>query len=186
MRVVRRAVSATESQPTKSRRGFYQIADPFLRFWFRFVHPHRGALDIGLADAVLEQRVRPAFDQFVSYAFEEAAREYVARLARAGELPFLPERIGAWWGQGEEVDVVAVSDAEGAALVGECKWWTNPVGVNVLVDLRRKAQVLAASGRWTKVSYALFARAGFTPDLQTVAASEGVRLVHAAELVGGL
>lgn len=183
MRVVRRIVPASESRPEKSKKGLYQIADPFLRFWFRFVHPHRGSLEMGLADAVLEQRVRPVFDQFVSYAFEEAAREYVARLARVGELPFLPERIGAWWGRGEEIDVVAISDAEGAVLVGECKWSVNPVGLNVLVDLKRKAQVLGASGRWPKVSYALFAKVGFTPGLQTVAVSEGVRLVQTVELV---
>ncbi len=183
MRVVKRIVPASESRPEKSKKGLYQIADPFLRFWFRFVHPHRGSLELGLADAVLEQRVQPTFDQFVGYAFEEAAREHVARLARAGKLPFLPERIGAWWERGEEIDVVAISDAEGAVLVGECKWSVNPVGLNVLVDLKRKAQVLGASGRWPKVSYALFAKAGFTPELRTVAAAEGVRLVQATELV---
>lgn len=193
MRVVRRVVPASESRPERSKKGIYQIIDPFLRFWFRFVHPHRGSLELGLADAVLEQRVQPAFDQFVGYAFEEAAREYIARLARARELPFVPERIGAWWGQGEEVDVVAISDAEGAVLVGECKWWARPVGLNVLVDLKRKAQVLwstafaaGAPDHRPKVSYALFAKAGFTPDLQTVAASEGVRLIQAEELVGGV
>ena len=43
MRVVRRVVTATESQPEKSRKGLYQIADPFLRFWFRYVHPYRNS-----------------------------------------------------------------------------------------------------------------------------------------------
>jgi len=191
MRVVRRVVSADEGRPEKSRKGVYQVADPFLRFWFRFVHPHRGTLELGLADAVLEQRVRPVFDQFVGYAFEEACREYVTRLARAGKLSFLPERIGACWSPEAEIDVAAVSDAEGAALLGECKWSVNPVGVNILVDLKRKAQVLGDAGRpglpartgWRRVSYVLFARAGFTPELRTVAASEGVRLVEARECV---
>lgn len=35
MRVVRRVVPATASRPDKVKRGIYQIADPFLRFWFR-------------------------------------------------------------------------------------------------------------------------------------------------------
>ena len=81
--------------------------------------------------------------------------------------------------------MVAISDTVGAMLVGECKWSVNPVGLSVLVDLKRKAQVLGVSGRWPKVSYALFAKVGFTPDLQRVAAAEGVRLVQAAELVQG-
>lgn len=184
MRVVRRAVPATESRPEKSRKGIYQIADPFLRFWFRFVHPYRGSLDLGLADAVLAQRVKPAFDQFVGYAFEDASREHLARLARAGELPFLPERIGAWWnGGGEEIDVVAVSDAENSLLVGECKWWVQPVGVKVLADLQRKAQTLASIGSWSRIHAVLFSKTGFTPDLEAIAAAQAVRLVRAEEMV---
>lgn len=183
MRLVRRSVPASESRPDKSRKGLYQIADPFLRFWFRYVQPYRGLLEQGLAHSVLEQHVRPDFDHFVGQPFEEAARQYIGRLARAGELPFAPERMGAWWGQAEEIDAVAISDAEGAMLVGECKWSANAVGLEVLVDLKRKAQVLAALGRWPKVSYILFSKVGFTSDLEALAASEGIRLVQAAELV---
>ena len=126
----------------------------------------------------------PTFEHFVGHAFEEAAREYVARLARRGALPFLPERIGKWWDRQAEIDLVAISDSEGALLVGECKWSVNPVGTDVLDDLKRKVQVLNASGKWQQVYYALFARAGFTLALQETARSEDVRLVEPPELVG--
>jgi len=86
-------------------------------------------------------------------------------------------------GQGEEIDAVAISDAEGAMLVGECKWSANAVGLEVLVDLKRKAQVLGALGRWPKVSYILFSKVGFTSDVEALAASQGIQLVQAAELV---
>ncbi len=82
-------VPATESHPEKSKKGIYRIADFFLRFWFRYVHPYQNALDLGMADGILTQRVRPTFEQFVSYVFEEAARTNVARLARSGQLSFL-------------------------------------------------------------------------------------------------
>jgi uncharacterized protein len=182
-RVVTRSLPATESRPENSTRGLYRSTDAFLRFWFRYVHPNQGSLDLGLADAILAQRIRPTFDQFVSYAFEEAARAYVARLARAGQLAFLPERIGAWWDRSGEVDVVAVSDADGALLLGECKWSVNPVGVDVLDDLQRKAQFVDPDGRWPAISYILFAKAGFTPALVARAAVEGVRLVEPGSLV---
>ncbi len=185
LRVVVRNVPATDSRPEKSKRGLYQIGDAFLRFWFRYVHPNQGSLDLGLADAILAQRIRPTFDQFVSYALEEAARAYLARLARAGQLAFLPERIGAWWDRSGEVDVVAVSDADGALLLGECKWSVNPVGVDVLDDLRHKAQFVDPDGRWPAISYMLFAKAGFTPALIVRAADEGVRLVEPWSLVAG-
>jgi len=185
LRVVSRRVPATESRPDKSKRGLYQITDAFLRFWFRYVHPNQGSLDLDLADAVLAQRVRPTFDQFVGGAFEDAARAYVAQLARANQLDFLPERVGSWWDRAAEVDVVAVSDGDGALLLGECKWSVNPVGIDILNDLQQKRLLVDPPGRWPNVSYALFAKAGFTPALLERAAAEGVRLVGPEALVEG-
>ena len=81
--------------------------------------------------------------------------------------------------------MVAVSDADGALLLGECKWSVNPVGTDILDDLKRKAVLVDPEGRWPKVSYALYAKAGFTPALIARAEAEGVRLVRPAELVAG-
>ncbi len=183
MRLVEREVSVTERQPEKSRRGIYQLQDAFLRFWFRFVHPNQGSLGFGLSTAVLEQRVRPGFDQFASYAFELAAQQYVARLALGNQLPFLPERIGRWWVADEEIDVVAINNTDGALLVGECKWTTRPVGVNILADLLRKTQRLMEGGEWSQVTYTLFAKSGFTPALHEIAANEGILLVEPPQMV---
>ena len=177
MRLVYRSVPVTESQPEKSKKGLYCIADSFLRFWFRYVHPYQNSLDLGMADSVLTQRVRPTFEQFVSYAFEEAAKAYISRLARRGSLSFLPERIGSWWDQTGEIDVVAVSDNERALLVGECKWSVNLVGTDILDNLKHKTQYLLETHRWGKVSYFLFSRSGFTTGMLSQASEEGIQLV---------
>ena len=169
MRLVYRSVPATESQPEKSKKGIYHISDFFLRFWFRYVHPYQNALDLGMADGILAQRVRPTFEQFVSYAFEEAARSYVTRLARKGQLSFLPERVGSWWDQNSEIDVLAISDSERALLVGECKWSANPVGIEFCKDLKRKTETLQLMKSWDRITYFLFAKSGFTPALQELA-----------------
>jgi len=181
--LVTRRVPATESQPEKSKKGLYQIDDHFLRFWFRYVHPNQGSLDLGLTAAVLEQRVRPDLDNFAALAFEEAAQAYIARLARADQLPFLPERIGSWWDRAAEMDVLAISEASRALLVGECKWSVNPVGVNVLEELKRKVGVLCQGEDWSQIHYYLFARSGFTPDLQNQASKESIHLVNLKQMI---
>ena len=186
LRVVNRRVPATESRPEKSKRGLYQVTDAFLRFWFRYVHPNQGALDLGLADAVLAQRVRPPSTSSSATRSRRPAAAYVARLAQAGQLAFLPERVGSWWDRAGEVDVAAVSNVDGALLLGECKWSVNPVGTDVLDDLQRKARLMDPEGRWPAVSYVLFAKAGFTPALVARAAAEDVRLVMPEALVMGL
>lgn len=182
MRLVVRRVPATESQPEKSRKGLYQIEDHFLRFWFRYVHPNQSALDLGLADAILAQRIQPDLDHFASVAFEEAARGFVAHLAQTGRLDFLPEQIGGWWDRDAEIDVLAVSHRERTALVGECKWSLNPVGTNILDELKVKARKLKELDIH-KVKFALFARLGFTPALEAVARKEGIDLYTVESLI---
>jgi len=126
-----------------------------------------------LADRVLEQRLKPTFESFVSAAFEEAARVHGAQLARTGRLSFLSARVGAWWDRTGEVDVVAVSEVDRALLLGECKWSTRPIGTNVLEHLKQVAQPVIGLYPDSTVTYALMARAGFTPAMQTLAEREG-------------
>jgi hypothetical protein len=186
MRLVTRRVPATESQPDKSKKGAYQIDDHFLRFWFRYVHPNQSGLDLGLSEAILEQRIRPDLDHFVATAFEEAAQMYVAKLAQTGKLTFIPERIGGWWDRNAEIDVLAISQTEKVALAGECKWSVNPIGTNVLEELKQKVHALLQKNDLLKIQYALFARAGFTPALEEQAGIEGVKLYTINDLVKGL
>ena len=86
-------------------------------------------------------------------------------------------------GHDDKIDVVAIGDADKALLVGECKWSSKPVGLNILVDLQRKAKVLQGEGAW-QITYAIFAKSGFTPDLMALAQTEGILLVGSTELVG--
>jgi hypothetical protein len=56
------------------------------------------------------------------------------------------------------------------------------VGLNTLVDLQRKAKALQGDGAW-QITYALFAKSGFTPDMIALAQTEGILLVGPEELV---
>ena len=183
MRLITRRVPATETQPEKSKKGIYHIDDHFLRFWFRYVHPNQSSLDLGLADAILQQRIKPDLDHFVANAFEEAAIIFTGRLAQAGELDFFPERIGGWWNRDAEIDVLAINLTEKIALVGECKWTGHPIGTRVLDDLKQKVEVLLKDQDIKKVQFALFSRNGFTSDLEAKSKDEGVRLFTADSIV---
>ncbi|MEN4012471.1 MAG: ATP-binding protein [Bellilinea sp.] len=176
MRLITRCVPATETQPEKSKKGIYQIDDHFMRFWFRYVHPNQSSLDLGLADAILQQRIKPDLDHFVATAFEEAAIAFTGCLAQAGQLDFFPERIGGWWNRDAEIDVLAINLTEKIALVGECKWTIHPLGTTVLDDLNQKVEVLMKDHEIKKVQFAIFARNGFTTDLEHRSKNEGILL----------
>ena len=64
-----------------------------------------------------------------------------------------------------EIDVLAINQTEGVALIGECKWSIHPLGESVLDHLKTKGQRLFRENRLTRMHYALFSRSGFTPTL---------------------
>ena len=79
--------------------------------------------------------------------------------------------------------MLALNRVEGHALVGECKWSVNPVGVDILDELKRKAKQLNKEGEITNLHYALFARTGFTSALEKRAKEEGIMLFTVEEMV---
>lgn len=181
---IQRELPATipEARRATSRLGRYVLADNYLRFYFRFIWPHQGLLEQGLDDrlwALISEQLRA----FVGVtAFEELCREWVLAQARASALPFSPDRVGAHWGGGVQVDVVAVNWRERAILLGECKWGAAPVSRSVVRELVEKKTPRARHRLpdngvdWT-VHYAFFARAGFTPAAQTEARAHNALLV---------
>jgi AAA+ ATPase superfamily predicted ATPase len=164
LRLVERVVPVTETQPHKSRRGLYRLRDHFFRFWFRFVHPNRTLLERGGAQVALDALVVPQLESFTAPIFEEICCQFLWRLGVKGALPFLPLRIGGWWRANEEIDAVAVG--QDAALLVECKWSTRPIGVDILRNLERKANLVARELGQRRLSYGLCARSGFTPQVK--------------------
>ncbi|MCZ7543344.1 MAG: ATP-binding protein [Anaerolineae bacterium] len=108
LHLVERAVPVTESQPHKSRRGLYRLKDPFLRFWFRYVHPNRSQPERGGGQVVLETQVLPQLDGFTGPVFEDICQQFCWRAGLSGGLPFTPHRVGGWWDANEEIDLVAL------------------------------------------------------------------------------
>lgn len=144
-------------------RGIYTITDDFLRFWFRFVAPNRGALEQGRTTSV-GQSVVDALPTHTSQTFETICHQAVGESA----FPVPCDRVGRWWYDGEEIDVVGLDPQTDTLLLGECKWTTTPLGTDLVADL----EALAPDVRWhtgnRTVAYALFSRSGFTDELETL------------------
>jgi AAA+ ATPase superfamily predicted ATPase len=132
-----------------SKRTLYRIADPFLRYWFRFVQPDRSRLEARQTAAV-EKDVAARFPHHAGEMWEELARESVPVLDCFGK-SWGPA--GRWWGPGLdrqplEIDLVAESVAQDALLVGEVKWASSGDPGLLLEELDRKvARLPLAAGR---------------------------------------
>lgn len=163
--------------PAKGKRSTYRIADPFFRFWFRFVFPNRSRLELGRADEVLRE-IEGRLDDFMGLAFEDCCREWVGRHAPGGAVPS-PETLGSWWSRDgqSEVDIAGMSGGR-YDLLASCKW-SRKAGTSALGDLLAAQERLGAPARNARL--AIFAR-GFDPKLAKRAGEEGVALISADDL----
>jgi AAA+ ATPase superfamily predicted ATPase len=165
---------------TRRSRGFWQLSDPFFRFWFRRVGPNRSRLDRGEAiDAVWDQ-ISGDLDTYVGRIFEDVCRHWLARYSDIGQATSATE-IGSWWSRDGRYEIdIACADRDRYTLLGSCKWSRRLVDEDALDALLLSRDAIA--GRTAEARLALFARRGFTQSLQRRAAREGVFLVTATDL----
>ncbi len=189
--LVERAVPVTERNPDRTRRTRYRIADQYVAFWFRFVHPYQSRIETrAAAERHLRATVLPELDEFVARtAFERACRAYVARVESAAA-------VGEWWGpvrahregrseertEERQVDVVAVDADRRVTALGSCKWTQDPLDYAEEALLTRLEPFIPGAGDHPR--HYFFSRAGFSPPLQRLAAAdpERYRLVTPADM----
>lgn len=121
-----------------TKRTAYHVADPLLRFWFRFVEPNHSRLEARQILPVMRD-VKKDFPHHVGSVWEDLARASVVGL-RYGRAWRPASR---WWGPGldrhpVEIDIVAESEQGDALLLGEVAW-SRSSPERLIEELRRKA-----------------------------------------------
>ncbi len=177
---IEKEVPVTEKHPEKSKFGLYRIHDRFFEFWFKYIFPNRSKLEIEKSKEVLLM-IKETFDQHLSFAFEDACKQRCLELMREGKIQF--SSIGRWWQKNEEIDIVALDEANKEIYFGEVKWSRKPVGVDMLDDLKRKAELVDWNRKKRKEHFMLFSRSGFTEALFKTASKEGIILFKGEEVI---
>lgn len=158
-----------------ARKGHWHLSDDFFRFWFRFVFPFQADLESGLNAADLySAEIGPALADHTAPVFEAWCRSWVRRNRGS-----TATRVGSWWGRAldslrvarqrdtEEIDVVGTL-RRCVTVVGEAKWTSKPMGMDVLADLEnlkipamRQASLKVASD----LKILLFSKSGYVQSL---------------------
>jgi AAA+ ATPase superfamily predicted ATPase len=143
----------------------YRIADPLLRFWFRFVEPHWSTLRRFTPHQAFEQIVAPQWDAFCGEGFERMCREALPLLYGSEHVGGRFE-VGEYWDRAVQIDVVGLR-ADGWIDLGECKWATRAAPAQTARDLVARATRYPAAGR--TVRHRLFLRSAPRTALPDVA-----------------
>jgi hypothetical protein len=162
----------------ETKKTLYRIADPFLRFWFRFIDVNLTRLEARQLDGVAAD-VSASFESHVATVWEDLVRSSIPR-ARWFGLEW--QAASPWWGGGVdrkplELDVVAESVDRSALLLGEVKWSSGREATAAAARLMSKStRFPLTAGR--RVFHAIWLRGPSRQRLQ------GVKLFTPAEVLG--
>lgn len=181
----------TEKNPEKSRKGLYFIADNFLRFWFCYVYPYKGELELDNMQIVLDEIHKDFKEKFVAFAYEDICKDIFAKLCSNNAISFVPSRIGSYWlnvyDGDTEIDVMSVDHQNKQVFAGECKYHTKPVDESVYFALKEKvdnAAEIRKSFPKYNVIYGLFSKSGFTKRMLDIAnENPNILLIHEDHLL---
>lgn len=169
--ILEREVPVTEDSPEKSKKGLYKIKDNYLRFWFAFVYPNRSFIESGHGRIVMDKIRKSLVRNHIAFVYEDVCRERMWEINAEGAWPFYFSKLGRYWDSKEEIDIAAI-DPDGKNLIlGECKYWQEPVGVSVLRELEAKAKTVSWEKEKRKTWFVLFSVNGFTEELRAEAAA---------------
>ena len=162
-------VPITEKNPERSRKSLYYVSDNFIRFWFRYVYPYKGELELDNQQIVLDELEKDFIQKFVAFSYEDVCKDIFASLCRSKAVDFVPSRIGSYWlndiNGDTEIDVMAVDHQKKQVFAGECKYHNKPVDATVYYELEekvKKSAELRTAFPGYKVLYGLFSKSGFT------------------------
>ena len=151
----------------------YILKDHMFKFWYEFIPKATSVIEMGHGDIYYEKAVKPNLHSYMGSVFEEMCRYYTLEQGICGKFDNFITRVGSWWGnetleskdgkkyqQSTDIDIVAVSDIDKTAVVGECKFKNEPIGKEIYDTLLRRRKLI--SGKYRISKYLLFSLSGYT------------------------
>lgn len=153
---------ATPLGAPRAAKPLYEIADPYLAFWFGVLYSDIPFIETGQGRQVL-RRKESQWQRHLGWVFEEQARAHARRLVATGRL--LDDLVvGRWWSTTREPCEVDVLGLRGSRthLVGEARWQQQPLGNRDLESLQRK--VARVPRPVEDIIFVLWGRGGVRPE----------------------
>ncbi len=169
MDLIERKVPVTESNPEKSKMGLYYIKDNFINFWFKFIYPFRSYLELDETEFVMQRIKDNYIDSHLSFVYEKICMERLSEMNNQNKLKYKLLRIGSWWNNQDEIDIVGLNHETGEIVFGECKYTNKPASTDILVSLQEKARQVNWHSDRRKENFIIFSRSGFSDNLTNLA-----------------
>jgi len=117
LQIIERRIPVTEKNPESSKKGIYLLKDNYFKFWFRFIFENNEYIEQDWQEKLIEDKIKPLLDNFVGFAYEEIALEYLKTDPQFSDYIF-----GRWWDKEEEIDILGLDNSRNRIIFGEVKW----------------------------------------------------------------
>lgn len=151
----------------------YVLKDYMFKFWYEFIPKATSVIEMGRGEVYYQKVVKPALHSFMGAVFEEMCRYYTLKQGITGEYGCFVTTVGTWWGvenitdkngdirpQSADIDVVALSEIDKKAVIGECKFKNEKIDKGIYETLIRRGKLITAKYKVSK--YIFFSLSGYT------------------------
>lgn len=151
----------------------YVLKDYMFKFWYEFIPKATSVIEIGQGELYYQKAVKPVLHSFMGAVFEDMCRYYTLKQGITGEYGCFLTSVGSWWGtenitdendniraQSADIDVVAISEIDKKAVIGECKFKNEKIDKGIYETLIRRGKLIAAKYKVSK--YIFFSLSGYT------------------------
>jgi AAA+ ATPase superfamily predicted ATPase len=151
----------------------YVLKDYMFKFWYEFIPKATSVIEIGQGELYYTKVVKPALHSFMGTVFEDMCRYYTLKQGIEGAYGCFITSVGSWWGtesitdknggvrtQSTDIDVVAISEIDKKAVIGECKFKNEKIDKGVYETLIRRGKLITAKYKVSK--YIFFSLSGYT------------------------
>ena len=165
----------------------YILKDHMFKFWYEFIPKATSVIEMGQGELYYHKAVKPVLHSYMGSVFEDMCRYYTLQHGILGEFDCFVTTVGTWWGtetiinengekraQSTDIDVVALSEIEKKAVVGECKFKNEKIDKGIYETLVRRSHLI--SSKYQVVKYILFSLSGYTEWFDTLSDNNVVLL----------
>ncbi|MDO4623246.1 MAG: ATP-binding protein [Eubacteriales bacterium] len=161
------------TEETNKKKKQYVLKDHMFKFWYKYIPKATSVIEMGQGDLYYDRIVKKDLHSFMGSVFEEMCRYYTLEQGITGIYGSFITKVGTWWGietitnaqkekvrQSADIDLVAISDIEKTAIIGECKFKNEPIDKAIFDTLIRRSGLINHRYRITR--YLFFSLSGYT------------------------
>lgn len=151
----------------------YVLKYYMFKFWYEFIPKATSVIEMGQGELYYQKAVKPVLHSFMGAVFEDMCKYYTLKQGITGEYGCFLTSVGSWWGtenitdengniraQSADIDVVAISEIDKKAVIGECKFKNEKIDKGIYETLIRRGKLIAAKYKVSK--YIFFSLSGYT------------------------